>query len=431
MTQIVISVTTECETCCGEKCSELECRTRGGTVELCGWDEFEGYVSTPPRFYLDKVLGGSIVICNYNSPSGKGPCEPDDCDSPIGATVSESFTGPTSCGDPAIQGNAIKATVTGAIPTPGTPGSVRITLSVDDTHIVDAVGTGLIYLNSVLVVSSISSGKSTVSRDYVSGTVVTMTPGVENACVSGGDRISTGPVVFEACIPLSDSVRYQYSGAATYFPVVDCDSIGLDTREIQTISEDLGCVPGTTGGSIIATSTAFDPEFAAYVAPSPLNSGSYKGQISSETCASDRRATACDRFEQLQNEDTEQDAIDRLLASPAGAWSAWQPTGDGTGGTCLVQVCCRSAWQIRTYRTFEYKEAEWRATVSGQEEGAEITFYIGVYRRAYGVGTYAPFQTLEYTRTVGESGSVQVTGVTPIDEGFETYVNCTFRAVEP
>lgn len=431
MTQIVISVTTECETCCGERCSQLECRTRGGTAELCGWDEFDGYVSTPPRFYLEKVLGGSIVICNYNSPDGKGPCDPDDCSSPVGAFVSESYFGSSACGGDPLQGNSIQAVVTSATPTPGSPGSVRISLSADDVHLVPNVGTGRIFLNGGLVVSSINSGNTTAFRDFVNGTTVTMLAAVENTCVNVGSKITVGPVVFEACIPVSDSTRYQYSGAATFFPIVDCDSIGLDTREIQTISEDAGCNPPTSGGTIIAATTAFDPEFAAYVAPSPLNSGSFKGQISNEACASDRRATTCDRFEQLQSEDTDQDAIDRLLASPAGAWSAWRPIGDGTGGTCLVQVCCRSAWQIRTYRSFEYKEAEWRATVSGQEPGTEITFFIGVYRRAYESGNYELFETLEYHATAGIDGSAQVSGTTPIDEGFETYVNCTFRAVEP
>lgn len=422
-----IEATSTCPGCCAEACTTLECRDRGGTAELCGFDEYAGFTSTPPKFYLEEIFGGSIVICDYHSPSGKGPCEPDDCASPIGSKVAESYTGPTSCGDPAIQGNAIQAEVTSVIPTPGTPGSVRITLTVDDTHIVDGIGTGLIYLNSSLVVSSITSGKTTVSRDFVSGTVVTMTPGVDNACVSGGDRITTGPVVFEACIPLSTSTRYKYNGSATYFPVVNCDAIGLDSREVETISHDSGCEPPTTGGVIIAATTPFDPAFSAYVSPSPLNSATYKGEISNDACATDRRATACDRFRQLQNEDTDENAITRLLASPAGAWADWKPTGDGTGGTCIQQVCCRSAWEIRTYRTFEYKEAQWRATVAGLTPGTEVDIFIGVYRRAYGVGTYELFQTIQETRTANMSGIATATGDVPNAEGFETFVGCTYR----
>jgi len=423
----VVEATSSCPGCCAEACTTLECRVRGGTAELCGFDEYTGFTSTPPKFYKEEIFGGSIVICDYHSPSGKGPCEPDDCASPLGAFVSESFTGPTSCGGAATQGNSIQATVSSVTPTPGTPGSVRVTLDVDDTHLVPFIGTGNILLNAVNVVSSINSGKSTVSRDYVSGTAVTMVAGIDNACVSGGTRITIGPVTFEACIPLSTSTRYAYEGKAIYVPAVDCDAISSDSRAVEIISHDSGCEPPSSGGDVISTTTPFDPAFSAYVSPSPLNSATYKGEVSSDACAVDRRATACDRFRQLQSEDTDDDAIDRLLASPGGAWSDWKPTGDGTGGTCIQQVCCRSAWEIRLYRTFEYKESEFRGTVSGLVPGTEVDFLFGVYRRSYGVGTYALFQTIEDTATAGMDGKAIATGTVPNAEGFETFVGCTYR----
>lgn len=417
--------------CQCRKCSKLECRSRGGLVELCGFREFEGFESTPPRFYLDKILGGSIVICDYHSPSGKGPCEPDECTSPIGAMVLESFTGPTSCGGASTQGNTIKATVSGIGPTPGTPGSVRVFLSVEDTHIVSSVGTGLIYLNSALVVSSITSGTFEVFRDFVSGTTVTMTPGIENACVSGGDRVTTGPVVFEACIPLSSSVRYAYEGKLTYNPAVNCEEPQLDTRIRRTIDEELGCSPGTTGGLEQETDSAFEPELAAYVSPSPSNSGSYKGQISSEACATDSRATACDRFEQLQSEDTDEDALARLLAGPGGTWSAWQVVDDGTNGTCINPACCRAAWEIRTDKTFVYREAEWRATIEGLAVGTEVTIKITTFRKPYGPGPYDELQVEEYIETANGDGKAIATGTVLNDEGFETYVSCTYTPPAP
>lgn len=413
------------------KCSKLECRSRGGTVKLCGEREFPGFESTPPRFYLEKIIGGSIVICDYHSPSGKGPCEPDDCASAVGAIVSESYTGPTSCGGAAIQGNSIQATVTSVTPTPGTPGSVRVSLDVDDTHLVPSVGTGLIYLNAVAVVSSINSGKSSVYRDYVSGTAVTMVAGVDNTCVSGGTRITIGPVEFEACIPLSTSTRYAYEGKLTYNPAVNCEVAQFDTRMRRTIDQELGCSPGTTGGLEQETDSAFEPELAAYVAPSPSNSGSYKGQISSGACATDSRATACDRFEQLQSEDTDEDALARLLASPAGAWSAWQVVADGTNGTCINPACCRAAWEIRTDQTFVYREAEWRATIEGLVPGTHVTIKITVYRKAYGPGPYAELQVEEYDVTADGDGKAVATGTVLNDEGFETYVACTYTPPTP
>ena len=422
-----IEATSTCPGCCAEACTTLECRVRGGTAELCGFDEYTGFTSTPPKFYLEEVFGGSIVICDYHSPDGKGPCEPDNCSSPVGAFVSESYFGSSACGGAPLQGNSIQAVVTSVAPTPGSPGSVRITLSADDVHLVPNVGTGRIFLNGGLVVSSINSGNSTASRDFVIGTTVTMLATVENTCVNVGTRDTVGPVVFEACIPVSTSTRYKYNGSATYFPVVNCDAIGLDSREVETISHDSGCEPPTTGGVIIAATTPFDPAFSAYVSPSPLNSATYKGEVSNDACATDRRATACDRFRQLQSEDTDEDAIDRLLASPGGAWSAWKPIGDGTGGTCIQLVCCRAAWEIRTYRNFEYKESQWRATIAGLTPGTEVDIFIGVYRRAYGVGTYALFQTIQETKTANMDGEATANGDVPNAEGFETFVGCTYR----
>ena len=256
---------------------------------------------------------------------------------------------------------------------------------------------------------------------------MTMTPGIDNACVSGGKRLTIGPVIFNACIPLSTSTRYAYEGKATYVPATTCDEISSDTRKVEIIPHDSGCEPPTSGGDVVSTTTPFDPAFSAYVSPSPLNSATFKGEISNDACAVDRRATACDRFRQLQAEDTDEDAIARLLASPGGAWSDWKPTGDGTGGTCIQQVCCRAAWEIRLYRTFEYKESQFRGIVSGLVPGTEVEILIGVYRRAYGVGTYVLFQTLEFTATAGMDGKATATGDVPNAEGFETLVGCTYK----
>ena len=425
-----VTIIVECPSCCGDKCFTLECSTRGGQVELCGWDEF-GEPSDPPRYYLDKNLAGSVVICNYNSPPGKGPCEPDDCASPLGAMALESFTGPTSCGGASIQGNAIKATVTGVGPTPGTPGSVRIFLSVDDTHIVDSVGTGLIYLNSSLVVSSISSGKSEVSRDFVSGTIVTMTPGVDNSCVSGGTRDTTGPVVFTACIPLSDSIRYVYSGSAKYDPAISCDELATDTRRRFTIDEAAGCEPSMSGGLEQVTTTAFEPALTFFVETAPISGPSYREQQSTGTCVGDKRATFCDRNENLNGEDTEEDGIARLLANPTtGTWSDYKTVYDGSGDTCKNPECCRARYEVRLGRIFQYNEAAFRARVVGLLEGTTVDINIAIRRRPYGDGEYSLFQVLTFGATADAGGIAQIEGDVPNAVGFETYASsCTFQII--
>lgn len=55
------SFTFSCPGCCGDAGRfQWECRSRSGTVDLCGWPEF--IPSTPPRYYLDGAYGGSASV---------------------------------------------------------------------------------------------------------------------------------------------------------------------------------------------------------------------------------------------------------------------------------------------------------------------------------------------------------------------------------
>lgn len=42
----------------------IQCRTAEASITKCGYSEWTGYVSTPPRIYLRKTLGGSITAEN-------------------------------------------------------------------------------------------------------------------------------------------------------------------------------------------------------------------------------------------------------------------------------------------------------------------------------------------------------------------------------
>lgn len=441
------------------KCSKLECRSRGGVVRLCGEREFPGFESTPPRFYLEKIIGGSIVICDHHSPSGKGPCWDDGCNSPVGWSISGSAI--WNCYPEELCAGAdstLNAKLEVIAVAPGTSGNVDITFQMGDeggSQCAPVLPSYSGLLNSTLFITRTKDGgASTTKVSRPTGTELGFSLILAQGCSPVGDRPfticsgdggedcesvsfspaeSTGATVsgLEFCVPTRTGKRWGYDGKATYVPAVNCDEVTLDTRQQTSSGEVVGCNPPTTGGTVVSTTTAFEPEFAAYVTDDPLNSGSFKGQISNEACVTDSRASHCDRFEQLQSEDTDEDALARLLASPAGAWSAWQVVADGTNGTCINPACCRAAWEIRTDQTFVYREAEWRATIEGLVPGTHVTIKITVYRKAYGPGPYAELQVEEYDETADGDGKAIATGTVLNDEGFETYVACTYTPPTP
>lgn len=62
-----------CLPCCGGPA--IECRTRGGTAILCGYSEYAGHASTPPKKYRTKTLSGSYQFDEYFG-GYSPPCDP-------------------------------------------------------------------------------------------------------------------------------------------------------------------------------------------------------------------------------------------------------------------------------------------------------------------------------------------------------------------
>ncbi len=68
-------------------------RTRSASLTKCGWPEFAGYESTPPKIYRTKTLAGSIDYRTFLGPD----CEPlDGCHSRAVQTFSGAMTYPRS-----------------------------------------------------------------------------------------------------------------------------------------------------------------------------------------------------------------------------------------------------------------------------------------------------------------------------------------------
>ena len=131
----------------------------------------------------------------------------------------------------------------------------------------------------------------------------------------------------------------------------------------------------------------------------------------------------------LSNEDTEDNAIARLLATiPGGTWSAYVQTGDGSGGTCLPQSCCKAQYQQRTTGfSFAYQEAQYKAVLTALDPLTNYVVNFEVYRRLQ--GSSDPWSLLlvaPYGFTSDASGNYSgiIDQDVPNLEGYETYVCC-------
>lgn len=108
----------------------------------------------------------------------------------------------------------------------------------------------------------------------------------------------------------------------------------------------------------------------------------------------------------LTNEDTESNAIDRLLAV-----SPWA----GSAG-------CGASWEERTSGfSFHYLEGKWTVTASGLTPGKRYSTNIEFWRRTYGSGSYALYITDSVAETADGAGNIAFTGDVPNERGFETY----------
>lgn len=132
--------------------------------------------------------------------------------------------------------------------------------------------------------------------------------------------------------------------------------------------------------------------------------------------------------EDLSVEDTEEDAIARLLAGPGGEWGEWADVGDGLGSTCVAAVCCQAHYYDRgSGFSFAYAEAEWRVKPEGQPlEAGCYDARVDYYRRV--AGSSDPWEVFAFESfqiTVDAEGVVTASSAgektVPNDAGWETY----------
>lgn len=100
----------------------------------------------------------------------------------------------------------------------------------------------------------------------------------------------------------------------------------------------------------------------------------------------------------LSDEDTEQDAIARLLLAVGNTWPRWE--GSGEAGA--------AGYRIRTGLGFVYYEGQFRVEKSGLLPNRPYRAKVDLWRRTNGVGAFAFYQTKEVSGTTDASGNLLI-----------------------
>lgn len=118
----------------------------------------------------------------------------------------------------------------------------------------------------------------------------------------------------------------------------------------------------------------------------------------------------------LIDEDTEENAIERVYPDINTGWSGW--TKPESGGCCMTSRSTRGAGVF----TFTFTQVEFQVTGTGGYPGLPVIINVPVYRRPYGNTTWILWETLVYTPTVGPDGTIFFTDSVPALPGYQTYV---------
>ncbi len=212
------------------------------------------------------------------------------------------------------------------------------------------------------------------------------------------------------CSPdhLQKSTIVTYSGACEK-DVDDCSQISNASvaREVSTV---------TCGGSGTVTTTSECPVFStepdSVFTPVVTEDCTVLTVDGTEECSNFGSTSVFVSGEvvvTLSEEDTEADAIVRLLATAS--WSSY-------GSACVA------GYQVRTGPSFSYTDVQWRVVKTGLLPSTSYDVDIEIWRRSYGVGSYVLYSTLTATGTTDGSGNLTITGDVPNDRGYQSEARC-------
>lgn len=218
--------------------------------------------------------------------------------------------------------------------------------------------------------------------------------------LSGGwsyDRFTTG-----ACALLACNETAAFSGACVIDPSVTC-FIPVSAASVTFT----GCSPLTKATCGITSDRNPCGDFVT-----TIDATSVAITLGSSACTGACEGISANALQVLTDEDTEADAIARVIIdSPWGAWLS------GTTAHCTC------SWEIRsTGYSFTYIEAQFKYTAAGLAPSTPYTLTLDVYQRAFGSGGYTMIGTTSSSFSTDGSGNAVITGDVPITQGYDTYV---------
>jgi len=401
------------------------CRTRGGIAEYCGFTEFQGCVSTPPKFYHTKTTEGEMDITQSVSPvcanptnPGNGSCTPANCDTQIEGEWSISWDSATdtvrvrvgSRGGMDLDwfgGNCV-----GSVGWSTSGGTGPHSGSVDSP-----ASPGVLPGTSVCT-GSFGYGEWTFLAGR--GTVLTFEAhaahrGLGGTCPLGGMTFTCGE---EPLIVDTWDITEDYQAGLDEDPpvcVLETENnsqrqVGIETPITIPVGSPL-LYPGanvqiTLGGSDpCATEVTGTNACVLYNAGSPTIYRSYSGNVEIS----------------LSNEDTPDAAMDRQFDGPDDGWGIW---GVPYSGNCAQPGCCLAfAVEVEPGESvFSFQQAQFRIAGTGFDPNSGYQAEVQFWRRAHDSGDpYELFQTSDYSLDVQEDGTAEVIDDVPNEPGFDTY----------
>ena len=209
---------------------------------------------------------------------------------------------------------------------------------------------------------------------------------------------------------------HDFTGAITY-NAANCSYVNTKSRATGTTGATSGtpCVHIATSGS-----TALGPGFFGFtvsvcaysdITTQTRNDRTYDGVCCPVGAPASGRTVTGTVSSQLSNEDTDANAIARLLASSN--YSAWAN---------LSVPSCSSNYQARSSNSFTYQEAQYRANVSAANTHA-YTLMAELWRAPSGFSNYALYSYQITPFTTNATGFASVIANVPVTQGYSTYVS--------
>lgn len=213
------------------------------------------------------------------------------------------------------------------------------------------------------------------------------------------DKYSDGGCTLYQC-----TETLSYSGSCVY----DANYCNLTSNATETVT---GCRSAANACCDIGTGDNLGTLFASNVNATAVVL-SYSGNVCTTLATGNWKAVSTTAQEALTVEDTEAQAIVRVIADfPWGSWSS------------SPMNTCDSHYESRSSGfTFDYREGQWRVTVSGATPSANYTLSLEAWRSLYSLGSYTLYAYVNTAFSTDGSGGAVITGDVPITLGYDTYV---------